>query len=116
MFATEPFVETAMTEAANQGKVEGIRRAMQGVSEEWKERAREAVLHAADLFDEFTADDVWTYSGLKFPEVGNRSALGGIFLQLAKAKLIEFTGQTRQSQRKAHHRRVSVWRRVYPSS
>lgn len=79
------------------------------------EQASLALVGVAYQQPELTADDVWLAVPRDVMKQWNPSALGGVFRAAAKDGLIELTGEKRESQRPATHRRpLRVWRsRVY---
>lgn len=94
-------------EAARQG---GISRSEQNACPEWKQRAVDALSQVAALGAPFTADEVWLLlerSGVAMP--GTPAALGPIFLNAAKQRLIAKTGRLVRTKFARRHRDLVEW-------
>lgn len=89
---------------------EGMERSYASAKEEWKAAALEAVFTAAQQFETFTADEVWT----SFPEgylKTNGSALGHVMRQAKAEGWIKTTGEFRYGTRPVMHcKPLPIWR------
>jgi hypothetical protein len=75
------------------------------------ELARLKIEALARRKDTITSDDVWVEMPPALMRAWNTSALGGVFRSLARDGVLQLTGERRESQRPAHHRKpLRVWR------
>jgi hypothetical protein len=90
---------------------EAIARAEAGTLRRWRELAIWATERAAQLHEEFTADDIWTI--LETAQVApprEPSAMGPILREGRARGYCTSTNKTRESRRpKAHRRPLRVW-------
>lgn len=93
-------------------KHEAMERVEEHADDEWKDAAYKAVLLAANVYENFTSDDVME---LIPPEVETHEhrALGPVMLRAAKAGLIVKTGMVRNSDRRSRHAApLTIWRKA----
>jgi hypothetical protein len=95
-------------EAGKRGKEDGLARVAAHAPSAWMVKARALVVDVAKRKDTFTSDDVWQ-AGLETPP--EPRALGAVMNELARAQLVEKTGQYVKTARKTRHNApVAVWR------
>lgn len=96
--------------AAVEARDEALDRVEKGVTDAWKEEARNIVLRKYWRDGEFTSDDIWA-AGLEKP--AEPRALGTVLMKLAKEGLIEKTGRyIKTAQVSRHAAPIAVWRFV----
>lgn len=89
---------------------DGIQRASDHANEAWKEAAYAAIVCAASVRVNFTADDVWDRIGPEY-QTHEPSALGPLFLAASRAGLIRKVG-LRPSRHPRRHRDLTVWQKL----
>jgi hypothetical protein len=94
-----------------EGKAQGMAAAEAGVTDEWKAQALAAVAIAAEMYQEFTSDEVWLIlesNGYGRPETP--AAMGPVMRKACIGGLIRKTGRYRVSTQHTNHaREVAVW-------
>jgi len=77
---------------------------------EWLRVARHCVVRLGETGQDFTGDDVWEILDALPVATGTPSALGAVFRDLQREKVIAKTGRMRMSRRRQAHRMKTVWR------
>lgn len=77
--------------------------------EEWRTAAKWSLWQLAQTGREFTADDVIAAVGLPRPAGLSNNAVGALFSQAARKKIIRRVGDTTTKRKLGHARRVSLW-------
>ena len=91
---------------------EGINRASDAVSTEWKEEALNALRSNLEVRLTVTADDLESYSNPEHP-----NAMGGIFREAAKRGWCRFSGQYKASTiPRKHGRMLRIWESLLKDS
>lgn len=95
---------------AAQARADGIDAADTNADRRWKAAATDAVRWCATHHTDFTSDEVLArLANVGAPTTHELSALGPVFLRLAKAREIVKTGELRPSKLRRRHRDLVVW-------
>lgn len=88
---------------------DAIQRAVDNANAEWRQYAWEAIRFCARNEETFTSDEVIEYLDECNVKTHNLAALGGLFKQAQRDRIIKKTGMLRASKLSRRHRTLTVW-------